>query len=177
MGRMLSWMTSRDIQIFGFINKQLQCRFLDAVMPRITHMGGASFTITATLLLIAFFSGVTRLWAIQALISLSLSHLIVRIVKSGYPRQRPYLTLPDTRTFPHQLMDYSFPSGHTTASFSVVVVFALHSSLLAVLLMPLAIIVGLSRMYLGLHYPTDCIIGALLGSFTSLLVVYGFSLL
>lgn len=177
MGRMLSWMTSRDIQIFSFVNKQLQCRFLDAVMPRITHMGGATFTITITLLLIFFFSGVTRLWAIQALISLSLSHLIVRIVKSGYPRQRPYITLPNTRIFPHPLRDYSFPSGHTTASFSLVVVFALHSPLLAVLLMPLAIAVGLSRMYLGLHYPTDCIIGALLGSFTSLLVVYAFSFL
>jgi undecaprenyl-diphosphatase len=175
MERMLNWMTSRDIQIFSFVNKQLQCRLLDAVMPRITHLGGATFTIAITLLLIAFFSGVIRSWAIQALISLASSHLIVRIVKSGYPRQRPYLTLPDTRTFPHPLKDYSFPSGHTTASFSIVVVFALYSSLLTILLMPLALIVGISRMYLGLHYPTDCIIGALLGSFTSLLVVYAFS--
>ncbi|MFZ5967301.1 MAG: phosphatase PAP2 family protein [Bacillota bacterium] len=173
MERLLGWLTSEDVRIFSFVNQQLQCRVLDMVLPKLTHLGGAAFILVSLLLLVFSLYGTPRIWAIEALFSLCASHLVVRVMKKRYLRPRPYITLPNTRIFPNPLMDYSFPSGHTTASFSVAVAFSLHSILLTFLLMPLAIIVGFSRVYLGLHYPTDCAIGAAVGCFSSLLVVYG----
>jgi len=173
--KLINWLTTNDIKIFSYVNQSLKCRLLDFWMPIITHLGGATFTIVLPFTLI-FFVPSMKLWAIQALIALTISHLIVRIIKKGYPRKRPYLTLPNTRTFPNPLVDYSFPSGHTTAVFSVAVAFSLNVTIASFILMPIAMIVGFSRMYLGLHYPTDCIIGAILGSVTALLVVYMHSL-
>lgn len=170
MERMTSWITTRDLNLFTFMNRQLQCKFLDVLMPRITHAGGATFCITVLVFCAIFFSDLVRQWSIEAMASLTISHLIVRVIKSQYHRPRPYLTLAHARTFPHPLVDYSFPSGHTTASFSIAVVFALHSPLLASILLPIAFIIGISRMYLGLHYPTDCIIGALIGTVTAIVV-------
>lgn len=167
--RIMNWVTARDINIFSMVNKHLQCKILDFIMPKITHLGGATFTISLSVLLL-FFEEV-RMIALQGLISLTVSHLMVRIIKKNYRRLRPYVSLPGTRTFPNPLHDYSFPSGHTTASFSIAVVFSLHSLALALIIMPLALTIGISRMYLGLHYPTDCIFGALLGSLSSIIIV------
>jgi undecaprenyl-diphosphatase len=67
------------------------------------------------------------------------------------------------------LKDHSFPSGHTTAVFSVIVPFLLQTPSLAAVLIPLGLSVGISRIYLGLHYPSDVIAGGILGgSFGSL---------
>ena len=65
---------------------------------------------------------------------------------------------------------FSFPSGHTMTSFTVLGV--LHGPLpgVCLLILPAAVAIGLSRVYLGLHYPTDVLIGALLGSMTGLVV-------
>ncbi|WP_051236585.1 phosphatase PAP2 family protein [Paenibacillus pinihumi] len=69
------------------------------------------------------------------------------------------------------LKDHSFPSGHTTAIFSIIIPFVFISGLLALLLVPLALLVALTRVYQGLHYPSDCIAGCLLGTFGGLLAV------
>ncbi|PJH69213.1 phosphatase PAP2 family protein, partial [Salmonella enterica subsp. enterica serovar Typhimurium] len=63
------------------------------------------------------------------------------------------------------LQDHSFPSGHTTAIFSVIIPFILLDWMLMFLLLPIGIIVGVSRIYLGLHFPSDVLGGSLLGSF------------
>lgn len=167
----VSWLVSNDRNLFSFINTQLRNNVLDYLMPRITHLGGATITVTSLLMLIAFFSGNARSWAIEAFISLSVSHIFVQIIKKIYGRKRPYMVLTNARTFANPLVDYSFPSGHTTSSFAIATAFALHSFVLGLILIPLALMVGISRMYLGLHYPTDCIFGAVLGTVTSIVAI------
>lgn len=59
--------------------------------------------------------------AIASAIALALSHIPVQILKRWYPRKRPYLTIQDAKYPLHPLTDHSFPSGHTTAIFSFIV--------------------------------------------------------
>jgi undecaprenyl-diphosphatase len=161
-----------DDRVFFVVNQQWRCKTLDLFLPKITHLGGAVFSLSLLFFLMLVFANDVRYWAIDAFISLSLSFVAVQIIKKVSCRKRPYLTLPNVTICSNPLKDYSFPSGHTTAAFSIAVVFALHSPPLAISVIPLALLVGLSRMYVGLHYPTDCFIGALLGTVSSILAVY-----
>lgn len=171
MNRLFSWIDMNDTQFFLFVNQKLRCQTLDFLLPKVTHIAGASFTITSLLIIQFFVSFPMKLWVFQALGSLAFSHIFVRIIKKCYCRERPYTKLSNVYLSSSPLKDYSFPSGHTTAAFSIAIVFSLHSLLLATILIPIASIIAFSRMYLGLHYPTDCIIGALLGSVSSITVV------
>ncbi|HEV7631790.1 MAG TPA: phosphatase PAP2 family protein, partial [Steroidobacteraceae bacterium] len=59
---------------------------------------------------------------------------------------------------------FSFPSGHTLHAVSFTLIASMAFPLLALLLVPLALLIALSRVVLGLHYPSDVLAGALLGA-------------
>ncbi|WP_165875846.1 phosphatase PAP2 family protein [Hazenella coriacea] len=164
MKSIASWLVRYDQSLIQFVNCNWKCRFFDWLMPRFTHMGGATATTTILVLWFFFMPGIYRMWAIEGMVSLVGSHLVVRFLKMVLPRLRPYLQLNHLHTFPNPLTDYSFPSGHTTAAFSIATTFISHAPMLITILLPYAILVGFSRMYLALHYPTDVFIGFLIGS-------------
>lgn len=174
MQRFLEWVAAKDAAWFAFFNRTIKCRPLDVLFPRLTHLGGPVAAIGSLLVALFLTDRPHRAWVIEALVSLSVSHVFVHFVKKYYRRKRPYDKLASVHMHTGPLRDFSFPSGHTTAAFSIAVVFALHAWLLAVPLLPLALLVGVSRMYLGLHFPSDCVAGALIGSVSSLLVVWLF---
>jgi undecaprenyl-diphosphatase len=99
------------------------------------------------------------------------SHLIAVAIKKKAQRQRPYLVLANANVVIKPLPDHSFPSGHTTAAFSTLVPFLLAApNGIAFLAIPIAVLVGYSRIYLGVHYPSDCIAGFLIGTSVALSV-------
>ncbi|WP_416151796.1 phosphatase PAP2 family protein [Salipaludibacillus sp. HK11] len=157
-----------DMSIFLYVNRQFRCNILDLTLPKLTHLGGATFTLSLLAFIIFFTNLSNRFSAITALISLTLSHLIVHFIKIKFCRKRPYDSTPNAQLLSAPLHDFSFPSGHTTAAFSVAVIFSLHVPILSFILLPLASIVAVSRVYLGLHFPSDCIVGAFIGTITSL---------
>ena len=67
---------------------------------------------------------------------------------------------------------FSFPSGHTAAAFVMACVTLYHVPELAVLVLPLAVAIGASRVALGVHYPTDIAAGMVLGIITASLSLY-----
>ncbi|WP_127586457.1 phosphatase PAP2 family protein [Paenibacillus koleovorans] len=171
MSRVVSWLQQHENQLFFWVNRRLQHAILDRAFAVITHLGGASVTILVCLSLLLLASGDWRIAALQSLVALIASHLPVHLVKKKYPRKRPYLVHPGVNLCKNPLKDHSFPSGHSTAIFSVIVPFVAVASLLGLLLVPLAFAVSVSRIYLGLHYPSDCIAGIVLGSATAFLSV------
>lgn len=164
MTRMIHWLGKRERQLFFWINHKLHHRFVSIVLYTLTHLGGATFTITFSLALALLLPAPWDTIGWQCLVALAISHIPVAIIKKVYPRIRPHLAIPNTRTYRKPLVDHSFPSGHTTAIFSLVVPIIMHFSMLAWILLPIAGIVALSRMYLGLHYPSDCLVGAVIGT-------------
>jgi undecaprenyl-diphosphatase len=163
MRRMMAWLKTSDQRMFFFVNHRINHAVIGYILSRLTHLGGATATIAATLSIWLFAPHPWSRIGLQAMIALAASHIPVQIMKKLYPRLRPYLVLPEAKTWTKPLKDHSFPSGHTTAIFSVVSPFVVASPPLGFILIPIAMIVGTSRMYLGLHYPSDVAAGCLVG--------------
>lgn len=96
---------------------------------------------------------------------------IYRLLKDRLARERPYNLHPRIRAGARALDRYSFPSGHTlhAVSFTIIVVTALPA--MAWLLVPVALLIAMSRVILGLHYPSDVVAGALVGAVLARLVL------
>jgi undecaprenyl-diphosphatase len=158
-----------DIHLFRNINKYFQVKALNHFFKTITHLGGATISITTVLLIIILSQSTLQLTAIASATALAFSHLPVAIMKKMYPRSRPYLSLKEIHVLANPLRDHSFPSGHTTAIFSITIPFIMYMPPLGALLLPLAILVGVSRIFLGLHYPSDVLAGSILGSLVAMI--------
>ncbi|MBO1003721.1 phosphatase PAP2 family protein [Pseudogracilibacillus auburnensis] len=153
-----------ECQLFRNVNQYFDRKYWNTFFRTITHCGGATFTISTLLLMMVFGTQAVQLTAFAGAISLAVSHIPVAALKKMYPRRRPYLVLEKINVTDNPLKDHSFPSGHTTAIFSVIVPFGLFMPAFMIVLMPLGFTVGISRMYLGLHYPSDVLAGIVLGS-------------
>ena len=91
---------------------------------------------------------------------------LYKVLKRHCVRERPYVADPGILCGTAPLDRYSFPSGHTlhAVAFTWMAVAAFPA--LGIVLLPLALAIAASRVVLGLHYPTDVLVGALLGAIT-----------
>lgn len=158
-----------DHNLLHFINHRFRCQKLDRFMALSTNLGGAIFTVTVSLFFILWGEGQLKKTAVLGAIALIGSFLGGVFLKRIFERPRPYQVLPDIYTGPKIFKDYAFPSGHTTASFSLAVNYALAYPYLTFFLILCAILVGISRIYLGQHYPSDVVVGGLLGSIAAII--------
>lgn len=90
--------------------------------------------------------------------------LVYRWLKRRTARPRPAGVVTDVRTATHVLDEFSFPSGHTLHAVAFTLIAVHHFPQMHVLLVPLCMLIALSRPALGLHYPSDVLAGALLGA-------------
>lgn len=164
MSRVVLWLHQKELRLFFYINHKLQHSILQYILNILTHLGGAVFTIAATLSIALFTEGNLSKTGWQAFAALALSHVPVALIKRIYPRLRPYLVLPHTNIGKQLLKDHSFPSGHTTAAFASMTPFVLAYPPAGFILIPMAFIIAFSRIYLGLHYPSDCAAGMIIGT-------------
>lgn len=169
MIRIINTFYGFDCRILQKVNSYFDQKLLNLFFRIITNLGGAAFTVTTAFLLLTLSSGDARMIAFASALALSLSHIPVHFVKKMFPRKRPYLMIEATKHPEEPLQDHSFPSGHTTAIFSVLIPYILSMPQLSLILIPLGICVGISRVYLGLHYPSDVVAGGILGTAAGIL--------
>ena len=154
----------KDLRLLKHLNQKLKCPFLDIFMPLITYLGSIPFCIIVLIFSFYKFGLYTNKLTLLLLISICSSTLVCNILKHTVNRVRPFLTVEDLNTKKIGIDDYSFPSGHTTVAFSIALCFTFFFKSFIILFLILASLVGISRMYLGVHYPTDVIIGFFIGS-------------
>lgn len=96
---------------------------------------------------------------LEALVVLSVSHALVQVIKRLATRPRPSLPV-GVRSIAQAPDRFSFPSGHATAALAVALpLIGVFSPAVAALVLAGAAVVGISRCYLGIHYPGDVVFG------------------
>ena len=163
-----SWAVSFDLPILDWIQANMANPFLDFIMPWITMLGDAGIFWMICAAVLAFTKKYRKVGFGMA-IAMALGLLVCNIyLKPTVGRIRPY-DFQETLGVTINLLidkqhDFSFPSGHTIASFEACTVMMLGSKKLGIPATLLAILIAFSRLYLYVHYPTDVIASVILGT-------------
>jgi len=169
----LIWSTWQrvDARFFTFFNTRNYPKWLDRIMWPATQLGNMLAAFIAALLL--FVLGLRHLAILTILGTLTL-WLLVESIKMLAERDRPFITLENTRDIGWREKGDSFPSGHTSQMFFLTTLCIQYFQLgapAAAALYSLAALVGFTRIYVGAHYPRDVFAGMLLGSVWGILAM------
>ncbi len=161
---MFQFISDIDIQVLLFIQQHVRTPFLTPAVTLVTSLGNAGMIwILVSLLLLV--PRKTRKAGCMSLLALVFSLLANNLLlKNLVHRMRPYDYTAALLPLVPKPVDFSFPSGHTGSSFASA--FALYHGLprrAGGLFFILAALIGLSRLYVGVHYPTDVLAGTVTG--------------
>jgi undecaprenyl-diphosphatase len=161
---MSRWLET-DIALFYWINKGWANPFLDGFMPL---MSGKSllpvgFIVVACMAWRMGRRGIAAIACLALIIGLG-EGLILSPLKDFFARPRPPYTLHDIRLLLGRSGSGSMPSAHAANWFCATAILGLFWRPTLCLTLPLAVIVSLSRVYNGVHYPSDITAGAILGA-------------
>ena len=176
----LLWSTGQRIDTWTFLLFNFRGGhplWLDRLMWGFTQIGNG--IVIAVLAVILFLAG-DHLLAYGLILGALTLWLVVELVKALVHRRRPFIWLTQARIVGHRANGRSFPSGHTSQAFFMATLMAgyFHAGVWAVCLVyAIALLVGITRIYVGAHYPRDVLAGAILGSAWGLLggIVYGYA--
>lgn len=156
-----------DRAIFYFINHSLSSPFLNFIMPLFSAIADGPIIFVAAFLLLFSRKKELRILGIILLAGMTMEYYAVSGIKALVARPRPSLAMPDVILLA-KAYGASFPSGHAALSFMAVFVISAHIKKYRAIIYILACAIAISRVYVGVHYPSDIFAGAIIGTIIGL---------
>lgn len=163
---MIDFLYSVDVSVFYFINHTIANPLFDKFFPFITDVKNWLLVYIIFWLILMIKGGKKgRIAAIGILILIAVSDQISsNLLKNFFERIRPCNALPDVRILVGCTSSFSFPSSHAVNNFAFAVFFSIIYPRHKIPFYLIAFLLAFSRPYVGVHYPSDIIGGALIGS-------------
>ena len=169
---MLQWIQSVDETILLGLQEYLRGGVLDGPLKLLTTLGNAGILWIVLSVIMLFFPKLRKA-GILALVAMGVCYIFNdMIIKNLVERPRPFLTMPELWTMVEKPASWSFPSGHTCSSFAAAGIWCrtVEQRWIRAGAVILAALMGFSRMFVGVHYPSDVLVGMCVGLVGSQLI-------
>ncbi|MDD5036931.1 MAG: phosphatase PAP2 family protein [Methylococcaceae bacterium] len=157
-----------DVSVFTWVRQRKSRKMLVRCARYISRTGdGPCYLLLAVGLLLSRGADEMRLLTCMGL-ALLMERPLYFLIKNCCKRDRPPAAL-NIKSFIVPSDRFSFPSGHTSAAFLMATLVGWYYPMLSPFLLAWAVTIGMARVILGVHFPTDTLIGAVMGTATALL--------
>ena len=159
-----------DEQALVWIAEHIRCALLDPLMKLYTQMGNTGMLFIVLGIVLLFFKQ-TRKAGVSALCAMLIGLVVVNFtIKPLVARARPWLVIENFVNLVPEHDPNSFPSGHTNAAFAFAIAVCMSAprKWMKITAVCMAAVMGLSRLYVGVHFPSDVLVGAIVGSLCGL---------
>lgn len=172
----MEWLYQIDLSLFHVCNQGIANAPFDAIFPYLTDVKNwYSAYAVSWVALIIFGKRTGRIAAILIIPTIVLSDYISSaLIKNLVERVRPCFAVENVRLIVGTTGGFSFPSSHAVNNFAMAALFSYHYPRARISLFVFAFLVAFSRIYLGLHYPSDMLGGAVIGMGIGFLIAISF---
>jgi undecaprenyl-diphosphatase len=160
----IAWLDQAELSACQRFNRTIRKAGMLRLFQIASRLGDGIIWYVLIASLALFYGEAGRHVALQCAAAGVTGLLLYRALKNVLVRERPYMTHAAIVCAGRPLDRFSFPSGHTLHAVSFTLIVCSTLPPLALVLVPLAVLIALSRVVLGLHYPTDVLAGAALGA-------------
>lgn len=164
----IAWLDQAELNACRRFNRTVRTAGLLKVFQIASRLGDGVLWYVLIGALALFYGSDGRLVALQCAVAGVAGLALYRLLKNVLVRERPYMTHAAIVCAGKPLDRFSFPSGHTLHAVCFTLVICNGLPMLAIVLVPVAVLIALSRVVLGLHYPSDVLAGGLLGALIGL---------
>lgn len=155
-----------DLSVLFFINNQLANPIFDFIFKSIHY---SSYALLGLLILYFLFKK-EKFIVLAMIATVVISTATAAMLKTIIARERPYQTL-DVRQLVEEDDNRSFPSNHVQLSFALSAIVFYFRRKFGLILFLLSLIIGIGRIYVGVHYPSDILGGAVIGVLLTILIL------
>lgn len=160
-----------ELHLCRWFNSYLNRRGVEKLFAAVSRVGDGVVWYLTMLLLPLIWGNEAFIVVLKMMLAGVVGLLIYKKLKKRTRRQRPCRRHAGINDPVRPLDEYSFPSGHTLHAVGFTAVAGAHYPVLLWLFAPLTVLIAMSRLVLGLHYPSDVIVGALIGWSVAVLVI------
>ncbi len=164
-------MYNLEATILLWIQQYLRCQWLTPIMKGLSLIGDLG-AVWIVIIVVLFLNKHTRKISLIALMSLLMNLIVCNgLIKPMIGRVRPYERIEGLNILVKEPWDHSFPSGHTSAAFAAAwILYLRFGKKVGIPALILATLISFSRLYVGVHYPSDVLGGIFVGTLIAFVV-------